>query len=159
MSSDGEAFDDVTTMRFGMRPWWSAKRSGVQAPAGAAPGVEGQRRREGWIILCTAVAVLLFAFFETRLPQFSSANSLSNNVIFFLLINLNIILLVLLVFLVASNLTKLVFERRRRMLGSHLRTRLVLAFLAVSILPAVLLFLVALGFLTRAIEICFDVIV
>jgi two-component system nitrogen regulation sensor histidine kinase NtrY len=58
---------------------------------------------------------------------------------------LNIILLVLLVFLVARNLMKLVFERRRRMLGSHLRTRLVLAFLAVSIFPAVLIFLVALG--------------
>ena len=80
-----------------------------------------------------ALAVLLFAFFETRLPQFSSSNSFSNNVIFFLLINLNIILLVAGVFLVARNLVKLVFERRRRMLGSHLRTRLVLAFVAVSI--------------------------
>ena len=109
----------------------------------ATPAAERQRRREGLIILCTALAVLFFAFFETRLPQFSSGNSLSNNVIFFLLINLNIILLVLLVFLVARNLLKLVFERRRRMLGSHLRTRLVLAFLAVSIFPAILIFLVA----------------
>ena len=121
------------------------------------PAAERQRRREGLIILCTALAVLLFAFFETRLPQFSSNNSLSNNVIFFLLINLNIILLVLLVFLVARNLMKLVFERRRRMLGSHLRTRLVLAFLAVSIFPAVLIFLVALGFMTSSIENWFNV--
>ena len=51
------------------------------------PG-ERQRRREGLIILSAALAVLVFAFFETRLPQFSSSNSLSNNVIFFLLINL-----------------------------------------------------------------------
>ena len=116
-----------------------------------------QRRREGLIILATALAVLLFAFFETRLPQFSSGNSLSNNVIFFLLINLNIILLVLLVFLVARNLMKLVFERRRRMLGSRLRTRLVLAFVAVSIFPAVLIFLVALGFMTSSIEGWFNV--
>jgi len=120
------------------------------------PG-ERQRRREGLIILSAALAVLVFAFFETRLPQFSSSNSLSNNVIFFLLINLNIILLVLLVFLVARNLLKLVFERRRRMLGSHLRTRLVLAFLAVSIFPAILIFLVALGFMTSSIENWFNV--
>lgn len=119
--------------------------------------VERQRRREGMIILLAALAVLLFAFFETRLPQFSSSNSLSNNVIFFLLINLNIILLVLLVFLVARNLLKLVFERRRRILGSHLRTRLVLAFLAVSIFPAILIFLVALGFMTSSIENWFNV--
>src|SRR5690348_6163494 len=116
-----------------------------------------QRRREGLIILSAALAVLLFAFFETRLPQFSSSNSLSNNVIFFLLINLNIILLVLLVFLVARNLMKLVFERRRRILGSHLRTRLVLAFLAVSIFPAILIFLIALGFMTSSIENWFNV--
>ncbi len=136
--------------------WWPAERTEPDA-GGPAGGPEGQRRREGLLILLTAVAVLLFAFFETRLPQFSSANSLSNNVIFFLLINLNIILLVLLVFLVARNLTKLVFERRRGMLGSHLRTRLVLAFLAVSIFPAVLIFLVALGFITSSIEKWFDV--
>lgn len=120
------------------------------------PG-ERQRRREGLIILSAALAVLLFAFFETRLPQFASGNSLGNNVIFFLLINLNIILLVLLVFLVARNLLKLVFERRRRMLGSHLRTRLVLAFLAVSIFPAILIFLIALGFMTSSIENWFNV--
>jgi two-component system, NtrC family, nitrogen regulation sensor histidine kinase NtrY len=126
-------------------------------PGLASTAAELQRRREGLIILCTAVAVLLFAFFETRLPQFSGSGSLSNNVIFFLLINLNIILLVLLVFLVARNLLKLVFERRRRMLGSHLRTRLVLAFLAVSIFPAVLIFLVALGFMTSSIENWFNV--
>ncbi len=126
-------------------------------PTAPEPPAERQRRREGLIILSAALAVLLFAFFETRLPQFSSSNSLSNNVIFFLLINLNIILLVLLVFLVARNLLKLVFERRRRMLGSHLRTRLVLAFLAVSIFPAILIFLVALGFMTSSIENWFNV--
>src|SRR4051794_5722203 len=119
--------------------------------------VEVQRRREGLIILCTALAVLLFAFFETRLPQFSNSHSLSNNVIFFLLINLNIILLVLLVFLVARNLLKLVFERRQGILGSQLRTRLVLAFVAVSIFPAILIFLVALGFMTSSIENWFNV--
>ena len=140
-----------------MRPFRSSEQHSAGAARPVTTSAELQRRREGLIILCTAIAVLLFAFFETRLPQFSSGNSLSNNVIFFLLINLNIILLVLLVFLVARNLTKLVFERRRRMLGSHMRTRLVLAFLAVSIFPAILIFLVALGFMTSSIENWFNV--
>ncbi len=134
----------------------NSPKARADQPDPAVPA-DRQRRREGLIILSAALAVLLFAFFETRLPQFSNGNSLSNNVIFFLLINLNIILLVLLVFLVARNLMKLVFERRRRMLGSHLRTRLVLAFVAVSIFPAVLIFLVALGFMTSSIENWFNV--
>ncbi|MBI3300596.1 MAG: hypothetical protein HYZ72_00735 [Deltaproteobacteria bacterium] len=58
---------------------------------------ERRLRREGILILATALAVFLFALLETRLPQFSDSHSLGTNVIFFLLINLNIILLVLLV--------------------------------------------------------------
>ena len=83
-------------------------------------------------------------------PAASSATapSLSGNVIFFLLINLNLILLVLLVFLVTRNLVKLIFERRRGILGSRLRTRLVLAFVSLSLFPTMLLFLVAEGFLS-----------
>jgi two-component system nitrogen regulation sensor histidine kinase NtrY len=116
-----------------------------------------RRRREAVLILVTAVVFVVFAVFETRLPKFSSGPSLSGNVIFFLLINLNLILLVLLVFLVSRNLVKLIFERRRRILGSRLRTRLVLAFVSLSLFPTMLLFLVAEGFLGTAIDNWFDV--
>ena len=43
-----------------------------------------------------------------------------------------------LVLLVLRNLVKLYFERRRQMLGAKFRTRLVLAFVALSIVPALL---------------------
>ena len=69
-----------------MRPFRSSEQHSAGAARPVTTSAELQRRREGLIILCTAIAVLLFAFFETRLPQFSSGNSLSNNVIFFLLI-------------------------------------------------------------------------
>jgi two-component system nitrogen regulation sensor histidine kinase NtrY len=100
---------------------------------------------------------LVFAIFETRLPQFSNSSSLAGNIIFFLLINLNLILLVLLVFLVTRNLGRLVFERRRGIFGSRLRTRLVLAFIGLSLVPSLLLFLVARGFVDAAIENWFNV--
>jgi nitrogen fixation/metabolism regulation signal transduction histidine kinase len=100
---------------------------------------------------------LVFAIFETRLPQFSNSSSLAGNIIFFLLINLNLILLVLLVFLVTRNLVRLVFERRRGIFGSRLRTRLVLAFIGLSLVPSLLLFLVARGFVDAAIENWFNV--
>ncbi len=111
-----------------------------------------QRRRELAIILAAGLSVVVFGYFETRLPQFSSGSSLFNNVVFFLLINFVMVLLGLMIFLVARNLAKLAFERRRRILGWRLRRRLVAAFLAVSIFPTVLLFLVAYGFMTSSIE-------
>jgi two-component system nitrogen regulation sensor histidine kinase NtrY len=136
-----------------MSRWRIPWRSGSEL----SPDERRRRRRESAIIAVTALVVLILALFETRLPQFSNSSSLSGNIIFFLLINLNLILLVLLVFLVTRNLTKLLFERRRRILGSRLRTRLVLAFVSLSLFPTLLLFLVAQAFLSTAIENWFSV--
>jgi two-component system, NtrC family, nitrogen regulation sensor histidine kinase NtrY len=116
-----------------------------------------RRKREGLVILITTLTVLLFAFFEVRLPEVSPAYSLSNNIAFFLLLNINIILLVLLVFLVVRNVVKLIFERKRRILGSRLRVRLVLAFIALSLVPTLLLFFIAGGFVTSSFERWLDI--
>jgi two-component system nitrogen regulation sensor histidine kinase NtrY len=115
-----------------------------------------RRKREALVILITTLMVLAFAYFEVQLPEASPEYSLGNNVIFFLLININIILLILLVFLVVRNLVKLVFERKRRILGSRLRVRLVIAFVALSLVPTLLLFVIAGGFVTRSFERWFD---
>src|ERR671912_1850502 len=115
-----------------------------------------RRKREGLAILITSAVVLAFAYFEVQLPDVSSEYSLSNNIVFFLLININIILLILLVFLVVRNLVKLVFERKRRILGSRLRVRLVIAFVGLSLVPTLLLFVIAGGFVTRSFERWFD---
>ena len=37
------------------------------------------RRRDAWLIAIVAIGVFLFAVFEARLPQFSSAQSLMNH--------------------------------------------------------------------------------
>ena len=116
-----------------------------------------RRKREGLVILVTGLMVAAFAFFEVQLPDVTPEYSLGSNIAFFLLINFNIILLVLLVFLVVRNLVKLVFERQRRILGSRLRGRLVLAFVALSLVPTLLLFIIAMGFVTRSFERWFDV--
>lgn len=115
-----------------------------------------RRKREGLVILATTLMVLAFAFFEVQLPETAPEYSLGNNIAFFLLINVNVILLALLVFLVVRNLVKLIFERKRRILGSRLRVRLVLAFVALSLVPTLLLFVIAGGFVTRSFERWFD---
>jgi len=116
-----------------------------------------RRRREGFVILVTTLMVVTFAYFEVQLPEVSPEYSLTNNIAFFLLLNINIILLILLIFLVVRNLVKLIFERKRRILGSRLRVRLVLAFVALSLVPTLILFFTAGGFVTRSFERWFDV--
>lgn len=111
-----------------------------------------RRWREGMLIFLVAVAFMALAVVQTRLPEFTNSASRSGNIIFFLLINLNIILLVLLVFLVARNLVKLVVEQRQRIFGARLRARLVTAFVTLTLFPTALLFVVAEGFLSEAIN-------
>lgn len=116
---------------------------------------EDHGRRLYWeaaIILATALAVVLLAFSLTRLPKLSDTYNLAGNAVFVLLINLNIVLLILLVFLVARNLIKLFYDRRRKLLGAHLRFRLVSAFVAIALFPAILLFLVGTAVMSRSLE-------
>ncbi len=117
-----------------------------------------RRRRDGVVILLIAILFGVFAAMETGLGTLQGdESSLSGNITFFLLINFNLILLILLIFLVIRNLVKLLFERRRRILGSRLRTRLVLAFVGLTLFPAILLFIVAQGFLGRVFDTWFSV--
>ncbi len=115
-----------------------------------------RRRREGWVILIAALMILLFAFFEEILPDVSADYAFTGNIAFFLLVNINIILLVLLVFLVSRNLLKLVLDRRRRILGSRLQGRLVVAFVGISLVPTLMLFFIAESLVTRSVDKWFD---
>ena len=127
----------------------------METPATSGPPTKESKRRQRWegiLILIASLGVFLFAVFQSRLPQLSDSHSLASNIVFVLLINLNIILLVLLVFLVGRNLIKLFYERQRKLPGAYLRFRLVLAFVAISLLPAILLFLIGVGFVNQSIE-------
>lgn len=121
-----------------------------------APEERRRRRREALLIVLLGSGFLLLALSQVRLSALRAGSPSGGSVLFFLLINLNVILLVLLVFLVTRNVVKLVFERRRRILGSGIRTKLVLAFVSLSLVPTLLLFFVALGFLGAAMNTWFS---
>jgi two-component system, NtrC family, nitrogen regulation sensor histidine kinase NtrY len=119
---------------------------------------ERRRRRRELILIATVTAIfLVLAIFETRLVHLTNSSSWSGNVTFFLLINLNLLLLVLVVFLVMRQAVKLVLERRHGIFGSRLRTRLAFAFLGLTLVPSVLLFIVAQGLLNTAFDRWFNV--
>jgi two-component system nitrogen regulation sensor histidine kinase NtrY len=116
-----------------------------------------KRRNEFYIIMIISLLIVTFTYFAMRLPQIGGNIPIAYNIIVFTFININIILLLLLIFLVIRNLVKLIFERKQRILGAQLRTKLVAAFVSLSLVPTLLLFLVAVGFITSSMEKWFSV--
>lgn len=90
------------------------------------------------------------------LPRFAEEEFLGSNLAFFVVINVNIIVLLLLGYLIIKNVAKLIFDRRHNILGSKLRTRLVTAFVGLSLIPSVLLFMVAKGIVGSIMQGWFD---
>jgi two-component system nitrogen regulation sensor histidine kinase NtrY len=115
-----------------------------------APAERRRRRREGLLIVAAGLAVVIFALWELRRP--GATDAAAGNVFSFFVVNVNIILLLLLIFLVLRNVLKLVLERRQRVAGSHLRARLVVAFTTIALFPAVVMLLISLEFSTNAID-------
>ncbi|MDA8124526.1 MAG: ATP-binding protein [Deltaproteobacteria bacterium] len=117
-----------------------------------------RRRRERIIIVLTLVLIALVTYVESRVFHGEMlALPVSGNTLIFFLININIILIILLVFLIVRNLVKLISERRRGIAGSKLRTRLVGAFVSLSLIPTVLLFLVSINFLSYSVDNWFSI--
>jgi two-component system nitrogen regulation sensor histidine kinase NtrY len=113
---------------------------------------ERRRRNELLIIGIVSILIVILTTIEMKFPQLGGMVPIGNNIIIFSLININIILILLVIFLVIRNLVKLLFERKRKVLGSRLRTKLVAAFISLSLVPTILLFFVAVGFITNSVE-------
>lgn len=111
------------------------------------------RRRKHEMIAIVSIGAVLGILFLLEAVFFDFRGSLGGgNLLFFSLINVNVILVCVLLFLILRNVTKLLFERRRKVLGAQLRTRLVVAFVLFALVPTIILFYVAMTFITNSIE-------
>ncbi|MBN1296863.1 HAMP domain-containing protein [bacterium] len=72
------------------------------------------------------------------------------------LLNFNVILLILLIFLIFRNLIKMYVERSRQKEGSRFRTKLVLAFTILTLVPTLLLALIGTNLIATAVQNWFD---
>ena len=112
-----------------------------------------QRRKRNLLIL-GGILVLLVATVATvyevgiRSPQIP----LASNLLVFALFNLTLIVFLLLLVLLIRNLVKLFFERRQEVLGSKFKTKLVAVFLSLSLIPALLISIIASNLLNTSIE-------
>jgi two-component system nitrogen regulation sensor histidine kinase NtrY len=86
--------------------------------------------------------------FGIRTPDIPVAST----ILVFALFNLNLIFFLLLLVLLFRNLVKLYFERRQKVSGSKFKAKLVLAFLSLSLAPAILIFIIASNFINTSIE-------
>jgi two-component system nitrogen regulation sensor histidine kinase NtrY len=117
-----------------------------------------RKKRIRLVILACLVLIPLLTYFETRIVQLGAIPfPVSGNVLIFVLINFNVLLLLLMIFLVLRNLAQLVFERRRKFLGTKLRSKLVIAFVSMSFFPTGLLFFIALQFVSTSMDYWFNI--
>ena len=115
-----------------------------------------RRRKERYVIafLCLVISVLIYL--TMRVFHLGQALPFSSSIIAFALININVILLLLLLFLTVRNLVKLLFERKKGIMGARLRTKLVMAFVILSLLPTTILFFVSAQFISSSIDYWFN---
>ena len=119
---------------------------------------EARRRKREWIIMLILVVVVgLLTYVETKVVRFGAGLPISNTVVMFILININTLVLLLLIFLVFRNVVKLLYDRKRKVMGAKLRTKLVVAFAGLSLIPTILLFFFSIQFITSSVEFWFNV--
>jgi two-component system nitrogen regulation sensor histidine kinase NtrY len=113
-------------------------------------------KKEGFIIVVIISLVVALTFIETRITDFGSAIPISNTILMFTLININLLLLLTLFLLVFRKLAKLYSEKKSKLLGTKLKTRLTIAFITISLLPTIVLFFFSIHFISASIAFWFN---
>jgi len=116
-----------------------------------------KRRKERLLILILIPIIGFLIYIESKSFNPDFQLRITNTLLFFILANLNIILLILFVFLVTRNFVKLIAERKRGIVGSKIRTKLVLLFVGLSLLPTMVLFGVAVKFVFSTFNYWFNI--
>jgi two-component system, NtrC family, nitrogen regulation sensor histidine kinase NtrY len=113
-----------------------------------------QESKTGWrgVLYLVAFLILTAIAIALQLQYRGFEGPLSDNLLILLLINANFLLLAAVIFMIARSIWKLSVERKHGVLGARFRTKLVFAFVSLSFIPPVLLFLIGSGMFTRSIE-------
>jgi two-component system nitrogen regulation sensor histidine kinase NtrY len=138
-----------------------AGRSSQPSEPVTEPERQKMHLRPVWIVLILLLPCLALTFYYSQVvgPGGEEADSLlptTSYAFVLLLLNLDLIGFVVLMLLLSRNLIKAYFERRHRLFGSGFRTKLVAAFIGFSLIPTVLLALVASGLVNKAVDVWFS---
>jgi two-component system nitrogen regulation sensor histidine kinase NtrY len=122
-----------------------------------SPAKRLQKKKFIRLVILTCLCLLpLFILLEKNLVGNDIILPINSNILIFAIINLNVLLALLMFFLVLRSLAELMFENRQKFLGFKLKTKLVTSFICLSLIPAVLLFFVALQFISTSMDYWFN---
>ncbi|MHB8204858.1 MAG: sensor histidine kinase [Desulfomonilaceae bacterium] len=111
-----------------------------------------KRRRELIVSLISALVIVGLFFAGSELSRSGGEGPFSGHLLLFTLLGIVILLMILIIFFLIRNLFKLVFERRGKVLGARIKTRLILAFVALTLVPTVVLFIASASVLHTTID-------
>lgn len=100
------------------------------------PDERERRRRRYELLAAFLLLILVLGGTWTQLTLYGV-----DSWMFIALLNINSIFMLVVLFLVARNVVKLIMERRRKVFGAQIRTRLVVVFVSLSLVPTVIMFL------------------
>lgn len=115
-------------------------------------GKTGGGRGSRHLLIALFFFALIFGATAVEIALKHQERPLFGNVVALALLNLNVLLLVVLVLLIGRQLVKLYFERKTSPFGAGYRSKLTLAFVALSIVPAGILFIVAIQLLIGGVK-------
>src|SRR5215813_3213366 len=116
------------------------------------PLLSETNRRKRNLLVILAFLALVGGLSAVDLGSFAPELPVASNIVIFALFNLNLVVFLLLLMLLVRNLVKLGFERRQKVIGARFKAKLVLAFLSLSVAPAILIFIIASNFINKSIE-------
>lgn len=113
---------------------------------------KSRRRKTRYLIGGSIFLLILLTVVKLLLQDSSLDAPITNDLTVALVFNLLIILMVLMALLVVRNLVKLYFERRGQVAGARFQTKLVIAFLFMTLVPAGLMFAVATELISETVD-------
>src|SRR5262245_60739388 len=111
---------------------------------------DGRRKRN--LLIIAAVLIVLAAGSAVNYGLTGPDLPVASNLAMILLFNLNAVVLLLLLVLLFRNLVKLWFERQQKVVASQFKAKLVLAFLFLSLVPTILIIIIASTIINRSID-------
>ena len=111
-----------------------------------------KRKRE--VLSIFSISILLAFLIALEVYIFRSGQHLPSSYIllFIGLVNINLILILLLLFLIFRNVVKVFIERRGKIFGSSLKSKLMVSFISFSVIPTLLVFTISVFYLNSSFE-------
>ena len=115
-----------------------------------------RRKHKGLIALGVVLLLILLTATELLLQEFGTPMDVQENLKLFLILNINIIISLGLIATVFRHLFKLYLERKQNVLGSRFKSKLIVFFVILALIPTSLLFLVSNNLINSTVDTWFN---